>query len=146
MNIRSLNRSFDFVRLKSTFSLLLLLLYCLNYTNGGKCPFGHGADSKDEQIVKLESEESSTSNAGRRKLAKKLYPSDILVCKDGKKRVEQTDSSFTIYDYEQVVSVVIAAFNKIPDVHSDNKNERASFAGCLVRTAGHDFMDFRIDG
>lgn len=26
-----------------------------------------------------------------------------------------------------------------------NRNDRASFAGCLVRLTGHDFMDFRYN-
>jgi len=39
---------------------------------------------------------------------------------------------------------VIDIYNKIPGIVTEGKNLRANFAGCLVRMAGHDFMDFQL--
>lgn len=36
-------------------------------------------------------------------------------------------------------------YDSVDASHSANNNPRATFAGCLVRFAGHDFMDFRYD-
>lgn len=41
------------------------------------------------------------------------------------------------------MSDVIEKYELVSSTVSANTNPRAKFAGCLVRTAGHDFMDFR---
>jgi hypothetical protein len=48
-------------------------------------------------------------------------------------------------NYKAIVSAVIAKYEAVSDEVSDNNNPRAKFAGCLVRTVGHDFMDFRVN-
>ena len=35
-------------------------------------------------------------------------------------------------------------YESLPEDIEEGSNPRASFAGCLVRLSGHDFMDFRI--
>ena len=45
--------------------------------------------------------------------------------------------------YMDIVSDVNAKYEEVDSTVSDNLNPRAKFAGCLVRTAGHDFMDYR---
>lgn len=45
--------------------------------------------------------------------------------------------------YEQLVHETIQLYEAIDPVVGDNSNERASFVGCLIRQAGHDFMDYR---
>lgn len=46
--------------------------------------------------------------------------------------------------YEAIVSDIITKWNSISATVTDNNNPRGSYAGCLVRLAGHDFMDFRF--
>jgi len=41
------------------------------------------------------------------------------------------------------VKDVIAEYEKITSEFKSNYNPRADFAGCIVRMAGHDLMDFR---
>jgi hypothetical protein len=44
-----------------------------------------------------------------------------------------------------IVRAVISLYEKLSNDVTPSSNPRAAFAGCLVRTAGHDFMDFRIN-
>jgi hypothetical protein len=46
--------------------------------------------------------------------------------------------------YKAIVAEVVAKYEAVDSTVSDNTNPRAKFAGCLVRTAGHDFMDYRV--
>ena len=41
------------------------------------------------------------------------------------------------------MAAVVAEFDSRVVTPTDNSNPMASFAGCIIRTAGHDFMDFR---
>lgn len=56
--------------------------------------------------------------------------------------VEKT-TNFTKDDYEKVVKAVIDEFERTEDIVGDNVNTRGAFVGCVLRTAGHDMMDFR---
>jgi hypothetical protein len=49
----------------------------------------------------------------------------------------------TMANYKAIVSAVISKYEAVSDVVADNSNPRAKFAGCVVRTVGHDFMDYR---
>jgi len=53
-------------------------------------------------------------------------------------------NNFHVSDYEDIVRSVIKVYDSIEDTVEDNHNPRSRFAGCLVRMAGHDFMDFRV--
>ena len=44
-----------------------------------------------------------------------------------------------------IAKAVIAIYEKLPADVTPSSNPRAAFSGCLVRAAGHDFMDFRIN-
>jgi len=73
------------------------------------------------------------------------YPSDIFTCsaRSTGLGIPQTVSSADMDTYKAIVADVIAKYEAVSDTVTDNSNPRAKFAGCLVRTAGHDFMDFR---
>ena len=95
-----------------------------------KCPFGHTASENLAQV-----EESQ-------------YVSDIF---DLTGAVEVT-TSFTGADYDDVAEAVLAAYEAVEEGHvgigsdhSEWKNERGRMVACLLRTAGHDFMDFKHD-
>jgi len=62
------------------------------------------------------------------------YPADILTCKSDKK-VLKTAPDFSYDEYEAVAESVNELY--------EDTDQKADFAGCLVRLAGHDFMDFR---
>lgn len=47
--------------------------------------------------------------------------------------------------YEDIVHDVIMQYQAVDGTIADNKNDRGEFVGCLLRQAGHDFMDFRPD-
>ena len=44
-----------------------------------------------------------------------------------------------------ITKLVIAIYEALPNDVTPISNPRAAFAGFLVRAAGHDFMDFRIN-
>ena len=44
-----------------------------------------------------------------------------------------------------IVRAVITLYEGLSADVTPSSNPRAAFAACLVRTAGHDFMDFRIN-
>jgi hypothetical protein len=72
------------------------------------------------------------------------YPSDIFTCTNT--AIATTDSTvMTVANYKAIVSDVIALYEDVADTVDDNTNPRAKFAGCIVRTVGHDFMDYRCD-
>jgi hypothetical protein len=54
----------------------------------------------------------------------------------------KTPDSFVDTDYDFVANAVIDHFNKLIKTQPQIAG---NIAGCMVRTAGHDFMDFRID-
>jgi hypothetical protein len=49
-------------------------------------------------------------------------------------------------EYEAVASTIMSRWNSLSATVSNNSNQRGSYAGCLVRLAGHDFMDYRVGG
>ena len=59
--------------------------------------------------------------------------------------ISTTDSSANEETYKNIVADIVQKYEAITDAVQDNSNPRAKFAACLVRFAGHDFMDFRID-
>lgn len=54
-----------------------------------------------------------------------------------------TAAAFSTADYEDVVAKVLALYDTHVQAITHDKNNQAAFAGCLVRAAGHDFMDYR---
>jgi len=68
-----------------------------------------------------------------------IYPSQVYL--NGIKKTQ----TMNINTYEELVDETIKLYEAIDSHIGDNTNERASFVGCLVRQAGHDFMDYRPD-
>ena len=65
------------------------------------------------------------------------------MCEDGSAGVTTSTPAANKAKYRAIVADVIAAYDAVDSTVGDEYNPRAKFAGCLVRTAGHDFMDFR---
>lgn len=92
-----------------------------------ECPFGYTA---------------SPSVGSGRNLQAVTYPSEILT---GDNCILTTPSTFTTNDYDDIVTDVNALYDAVDATVSDNYNPRSNFAGCLIRLAGHDLMDYRTD-
>jgi len=106
-----------------------------------KCPFGYGASSKEETDEVEVPEE--VKGAHPRVQAGETYLSELYTCGTTAPTVTPTNNK-TNAQYEAIVSTIIAKWNSISSTVTDNSNPRGSYAGCLVRLAGHDFMDFRF--
>jgi len=122
---------------------VLLFSQLIQVSLAGKCPFGFGSseDEPEEQLAppkldELASTSGSEDNVRRvlQEESKALYPADVLTCPN-EERVLTTLDHFSNDEYEAVVESV----NELYDITED----KAGFAGCLVRLAGHDLMDFR---
>jgi len=70
-------------------------------------------------------------------------PSELFTCSSGTTSSVRTPDSFSIETYESIVSDVLARYEELAD--SAIPWAQKTFAGCVVRFAGHDFMDFRED-
>lgn len=102
--------------------------------SAGKCPFGFDTPSND-----------SLPHAHPRVRSTAAYPSEIFTCPGNTSGlgIPTTTSSFDKALYKLIVAEVITQYEAVSATVSDNTNLRAKYAGCLVRTAGHDFMDYR---
>ena len=69
-----------------------------------------------------------------------VYPSEMFP-----KGVRTTPDNFNEATYKDIIKSVHDLYDNTPDIVQPNNNPRASLAGCLIRLAGHDFMDFRPD-
>jgi len=49
----------------------------------------------------------------------------------------KTADNFTKQEYEDIAESVVERY--------DDAEDQTAFAGCIVRLAGHDMMDFRYD-
>lgn len=108
----------------------LLKIAALVAAVAAKCPFGFDlekdADGKVHEMHHKPHHRQLQSTA--------RYPSEVLTCSAG--AINQT-ANMTTDNYEAVVKDVINQLNENNNVGKD--------AACLVRLAGHDFMDFRLD-
>jgi hypothetical protein len=92
-----------------------------------KCPFGYDQPSSE---VLAQTEQPSVD-----------YIADIFNLEGA---VVKTPS-LTIEQYEEVAAHVVDAYLAVEDVVKNNENARGRFVGCMLRTAGHDFMDYKWD-
>lgn len=117
----------------------------LALTHSSKCPFGFGG-SDDEPVVK-----GSKGNVGEYEpkvgakhspiVGNPTYPSDYFVCPTT--AIPKT-TSLSYDEYAAIANSVITQYEALATTIADNSNPRGSYAGCLVRLVGHDFMDYRI--
>lgn len=94
----------------------------------GKCPFGYDKNGTDDEMVQTKTKSSYQ------------YPSQMFPT-----GVTTTPSSFSSNKYKKIVLAIDAEYEKLDATVSDNNNPRGAFVGCLLRMAGHDFMDFRYE-
>ena len=63
------------------------------------------------------------------------FPSQLFTCSKETKTLKTNTAVFTTDMYSQIVLEIFELYNSL--------HTQAEFAACLVRLAGHDFMDFR---
>lgn len=81
-----------------------------------------------------------------KKLKEVQYPYEFFF--DGAADIK-TKSDFHQTDYQMIASDIFHLLEEaapFSDDSPDANEKRGSVAGCLVRVAGHDFMDYRIGG
>jgi hypothetical protein len=104
--------------------------------SAGKCPFG------------FDNESSLLNNPHPIVKSSAAYPKDIFTCTANAGTtgigIPTTTNDFDQDKYSEIFDDVVALYDTVDDTATANNNPRAKFAGCIVRTGGHDFMDFRI--
>lgn len=110
----------------------------ISSTRAGTCPYGYG--SSDSPVVESTEEHANHT----RQLSDIIYPTELFTCSSDSKVLTTVDT-FTVGDYEEIVLAVIDKYLDVDGTVGDNYNPRGNFVGCMVRTAGHDFMDYRVD-
>ena len=113
----------------------LTLIALLGQTDAKKCPFGFGG-SDDDSHPKVES---------KHPIVESPYLINSMVCSSGSAALTSSNSLGNT-EYEAVQSTIQARWNSLSATVTNNSNQRGSYAGCLVRLAGHDFMDYRVGG
>lgn len=122
---------------------VLLFSHLVHFSSAGKCPFGFGAsedEAKLEQPAPPKLDDIATGSGSEHDLrnlaatAGPQYPVDVFTC-PSEEKVLTTADDFSNREYEAIAESVNELYDDVED--------KAAFAGCLVRLAGHDFMDFR---
>ena len=111
----------------------------MSKAKAGKCPFGFDNETEQSNLT--------STHDHPRVLSTAAYPAEIFTCtaaSSGQGIATTTTAASTEANYKAIVSAVIAKYEAVSDVVADNSNPRAKFAGCIVRTVGHDFMDYRV--
>ena len=106
-----------------------LAVFCFlalfNLSTAGKCPFGYTSESTEGHEFAQVGDDV--------KFLSQILDSDV-------KKTSVFDDNL----YKQIQKKVWEKYNSISAAVSDNNNQRADFTACLIRLAGHDFMDYRI--
>ena len=117
-------------------------MYLAALTQAGKCPYGFGSQEEaapaetlsqqaTEQELPLPEEHEDVQ------FEHLDFPSEVLTCPN-KKLTLRTSDGMTKEDYKDVMKL----FWDLYDQKTAHGQERMT--GCLLRTAGHDLMDFRL--
>jgi len=96
--------------------------------------------SEDEPVAEA-SEDESEAAASEDEAVATVFVSDFFNLTGA----VPTTKTLSKADYEEVFMKVVGAFNWDHNTFTDNENDQGRFVGCLLRTAGHDFMDYRFD-
>ena len=128
--------------MKVNTAVLALLLSSDGVDAKGKCPFGYGDTSTNE--TEPERMEESPEHPKVESTVSYTYLEEIFPCTSGT-AVTTTPAGKKDGLYKLIANKVIAQYDAITTAYGDNENLWGAFAGCVVRAAGHDFMDFRIN-
>ena len=102
-----------------------MVIASLLSVQAGKCPYGYGS-----------SDTNTTTVTEVRRLQTVNHPGDILTCNRTAVTSTNTTTFNSTTNYQNIANGVITQY----DLNTTDKN---TYAACLVRLAGHDFMDYR---
>ena len=102
---------------------ILFLALGATLAYAGKCPFGYGSDDKEEGPMKRVLQSTIQ------------YPSELFTCSKANKTLTTNTTTFSSDLYSTIALEVFAQY--------DGAADKAAYAACIVRLAGHDFMDYR---
>lgn len=109
--------------------LFALGLQSIDAVKRSKCPFGYT------------SEDSALLQTGEEDVSKYLYPKEMPGFQGGEDAVRVPKGAAAEDLYKKIAKKVWAAHDALPE----EGRHRHDYIGCLLRTAGHDFMDFRYE-
>jgi hypothetical protein len=132
--------------------LSLATLALIGNVKAASCPYGHGSNALTQMgskstvkaLADSKVHTTSTVTSESRNDSGYDYSSELFAVSE-KTCVSTTVSTFDKTNYQEVVRSIIDIYEAIDDTVSANSNPRAEFAGCVLRMAGHDFMDYRTD-
>jgi len=122
-----------------------------------KCPFGFVSSSPEvepvhastKQQIPIDGEDDlddgSTEVVGDTGECREVHGNTHMYITDlfNMEGAVEVSEPLTEADYKHVARYILDAYEAVPDVIEPNNNARGNFVGCLLRVAGHDFMDFR---
>ena len=93
--------------------------------------------SRRDQLQSTASFSNSQSVRSVRNLLN-VTPAELMPCPGA----TQVTTCMTLADYDEIVSAVRGALESLPVACTTSNCPQADWAGCVLRMAGHDFMDF----
>lgn len=127
-------------RQKISFAVLALI----GAVKAKTCPFGHGGQGSADGLAQADSHSAVKAVAHAKAKSDYDYSSELFAV-TSKTCVAKTVSSFGLSNYEAIVSNINGIYEATDATVEANNNPRAELAGCILRMAGHDFMDYRTD-
>jgi len=70
------------------------------------------------------------------------YPADIMTCQ-GQPPIPKT-FRMTRCEYNDVINAIITTYKALPHRCDESECLQSDFAGCVLRVAGHDFLDYNL--
>ncbi len=126
--------------------LLFIITSCLCICKGG-CPFGFDKPKEERSLQgitqTLRGELKSSYHHQQRHIDRKIgirgSLASYMTCSKG---AILTTVYLTENDYDDVVYDIRLVYDNLPSTCINNNCPQADFAGCVVRLAGHDLMDY----
>lgn len=146
-------------------AILNLLIGVSSTAHALQCPFGYGADGKKHILAQTDGptipslEEVGpamysefpwfiANNGNWTAIIDSIeYPTDMFQCPANPEALYRTKKNFNVEDYKYVVNTIIDRYDQLT-AFGTSQFLAARMTGCMVRVAGHDFMDYRrnMDG
>jgi len=73
-----------------------------------------------------------------------VFPTDLFECPKDPEGLFNSKPNLNEDDYEFIVKQTFKLYDEMTN-NGENTVESARFTGCIIRTAGHDFMDYRTN-
>ena len=101
---------------------------CVANEAGGECP----GVNKGSSLVQMRAKTQKSST--------QQYPHDLMTCNTSTAPLKT--ASMTEAQYDAIVASITGLINQLSATCTATNCDRADFMGCVLRMAGHDFMDY----